>query len=165
MKNVTIEKVTTHDLDTLDRLYEHARAFMASTNNPNQWTNGFPSRSDLLPDIEKGHFYCIKVDSVIEAAFVFYIGIDPCYNVIYDGKWLNDHPYCVLHRVASFGRVKGLSRVMIDFAKKQIDDVRMDTHADNKVMQRVLEKNGFVHVGTILLANGQPRLAYHFAKD
>lgn len=39
--------------------------------------------------------------------------------------------------------------------------LRADTHADNKVMQHLLEKNGFVRCGNITLADGTSRIAYH----
>jgi RimJ/RimL family protein N-acetyltransferase len=38
--------------------------------------------------------------------------------------------------------------------------VRIDTHADNKVMQHVLEKRGFRRTGIIYLENGDPRIAF-----
>jgi RimJ/RimL family protein N-acetyltransferase len=36
----------------------------------------------------------------------------------------------------------------------------VDTHQDNVVMQRILEKLGFTYCGIIFVANGTPRLAY-----
>ena len=41
-----------------------------------------------------------------------------------------------------------------------MDSVRIDTHEGNVVMRRMLEKNGFVHCGTIYLMNGDARVAY-----
>ena len=38
--------------------------------------------------------------------------------------------------------------------------LRIDTHADNRIMQRLLLDRGFCHCGTILLKDGSPRLAY-----
>ena len=38
--------------------------------------------------------------------------------------------------------------------------LRADTHADNKVMQHLLEKNGFTRCGVIHVADGSPRFAY-----
>ena len=37
---------------------------------------------------------------------------------------------------------------------------RADTHADNKIMQHLLEKNGFTRCGVIHVADGSPRFAY-----
>ena len=38
--------------------------------------------------------------------------------------------------------------------------LRADTHADNKIMQHLLEKNGFTRCGIIHVADGTPRIAY-----
>ena len=38
--------------------------------------------------------------------------------------------------------------------------LRIDTHEGNVVMRRMLEKQGFMPCGTILLQNGDPRVAY-----
>ena len=42
-------------------------------------------------------------------------------------------------------------------------DVRIDTHFENMAMQHVIEKNGFIHRGTITMLedeNSVPRTAY-----
>ena len=38
--------------------------------------------------------------------------------------------------------------------------VRADTHADNKIMQHLLEENGFTKCGIIHVEDGTPRIAY-----
>jgi RimJ/RimL family protein N-acetyltransferase len=43
--------------------------------------------------------------------------------------------------------------------KKGVSLLRIDTHEDNKRMQHILAKNGFVYCG-IVLQNGSDRLAY-----
>ena len=40
------------------------------------------------------------------------------------------------------------------------DNIRIDTHKDNKIMQGLLERHGFSYCGIIYLLNGAPRLAY-----
>lgn len=42
----------------------------------------------------------------------------------------------------------------------RLAEVRADTHWDNVIMQHILEKNGFVKCGTIVVENGTPRIAY-----
>lgn len=37
---------------------------------------------------------------------------------------------------------------------------RVDTHGDNVIMRRCIERAGFVYCGIIYLLNGDPRLAY-----
>ena len=49
-----------------------------------------------------------------------------------------------------------------DFAKHQADNVRIDTHENNLIMQRLIKKHGFVRCGTIYVDDGSPRFAYQW---
>ena len=40
------------------------------------------------------------------------------------------------------------------------ESLRADTHADNKVMQHLLESEGFTRCGIIHVEDGTPRIAY-----
>mgnify|MGYP003296922186 CR=1 FL=1 len=44
-------------------------------------------------------------------------------------------------------------------------NIRIDTHHDNVVMQRLLKKLGFQYCGIIHLENGDPRLAFQYEKN
>ena len=39
------------------------------------------------------------------------MGDDPTYQQIYEGTWLNNEPYGVIHRLATNGKQKGVSDV------------------------------------------------------
>ena len=80
---------------------------------------------------------------------MFRIGEDPTYRVIEDGEWIKEGPYGVIHRMASSGRKKGMTAECIQWCFDQCGNLRCDTHQDNKVMQHVLEKNGFTLEGTL----------------
>ena len=158
-----IRKAEREDLDRIMEIYEYARQFMVRTGNPNQWAaRGWPPRELICRDIEQGKSYvCIHQGHI--AAVFFYdwgIRIDPCYDVIEEGEWIGDDCYGVVHRIAS-GGVPGAGRFCIDWAYRQCGHLRIDTHADNRVMQRVLEKLGFSRCGIIHVAqDSAPRLAY-----
>ena len=69
-----IRKTKYEDIEKLLEIFDYARKFMAANNNPNQWTNGYPSESDIKADIDKGHSYvCLDDDSNIICTFCFYI--------------------------------------------------------------------------------------------
>ena len=104
-------------------------------------------------------FVCV-INGELEAVFAFILGEDPTYKTIEGGHWLNDVPYGTLHRLASAGHRSGVGRLVIDWCLEHCESLRADTHADNKVMQHVLESNGFSRCGIIHLANGSPRIAY-----
>ena len=154
-----IRRATLQDLDRMLEIYDYARAFMKSTGNPTQWSGGYPSRELLLADIEEGVSFVAEEEGVIHGTFMFYNGKDGIYDVIEDGAWLNDEPYAVIHRIAGDGQIKGLLSMAVEYGSQFSDNLRMDTHRDNRVMQHTLEKNGFVRCGIIHLENGDPRIA------
>jgi len=152
-------RIATHnDLDKIEEVFAFARSFMKETGNPTQWAGGYPQREILEEDIKKDRLFVFD-EGEIEGAFVFFLGDDPTYSYI-EGIWLSSEPYGVFHRVANGGKLKGMLKQMIDFAKDKTTHLRIDTHEDNKVMQHVLEKNGFKKCGIIYLENGDPRIAY-----
>ena len=61
------------DLDRLMEIFDHARKFMASVGNGNQWINGYPQRELIAKEITDGHCYfsnCfVEVNDVDTIAF------------------------------------------------------------------------------------------------
>ena len=155
-----IRKANMEDMDRILEIYAYARRFMVKTGNPNQWAaQGYPKRGLLEADIENDWLYVMEDAGGIHGVFAFPIGEDPTYCRI-DGGWLNDNLYGTIHRIAGDGTVKGIFRQCLDFCARLIDEIRIDTHADNKVMQDAILKNGFAYCGIITGSDGNPRLAY-----
>ena len=96
----------------------------------------------------------------MEAVFAYFEGEDPTYGVIEDGCWPNHRPYGTIHRVASSGRVRHAAARCFDWCFAQCQNLRADTHEDNRVMQHVLEQAGFQRCGVIHVADGTRRIAY-----
>ena len=157
--NYTVRKAIREDLPRIEEIYAYARKFMAENGNPNQWGNTTPVTSLLEDDITKGLLNVMTHEGIIHGVFYFYIGIDPTYGVIEDGAWISDTPYGTIHRIAGDGS-GGTLATAVAFAKEQINHIRIDTHEDNKIMQRAIAKQGFERCGIIHLANGSPRIAY-----
>ena len=153
------------ELNDIQRIYDTARAFMRASGNLLQWVNGYPQRELLEADIEKSHLFVIEEDGKLHGVFAFILGDDPTYACIEDGRWLNDKPYGTIHRIGTDGTIHGAVRLARDYALQFTDEVRADTHADNKPMQHTLTKNGFIRCGIIYLENGDPRIAYQYSKD
>lgn len=149
------------DADRLMEIFEIAKRFMQSTGNVGQWINGYPQRELVEAGINSGHCYvCENEEGNIIGTFCFIPGPDPTYACIEGGDWLDDEPYYVIHRLASDGSCKGIGRSCIEWCTKRCGNLRADTHADNKVVQHLLEKHGFLRCGIIYVANGTPRIAY-----
>lgn len=50
--------------------------------------------------------------------------------------------------------------MIIRLGMEQSDNIRVDTHKDNLVMQHILEKRGFRRCGIIYVKDGTERIAY-----
>jgi acetyltransferase, GNAT family len=159
-----IRKAIESDLLEIKNIVDKARELMKSSGNINQWVDGYPSIDVLLSDIRSGNAYLLLRENKAVAYFAMIDGPDPTYNLITKGSWLNDDSYGVLHRIASNGEAKGVFKEILLYASEHYSNIRIDTRHDNKIMQRLLEQNGFVYCGVIFLADGSPRLAYQRIK-
>lgn len=121
----------------------------------------YPSPELLEEDIDTNRLFVYMVNGQMQAVFAFILGEDPTYKVIEDGQWLNDTlPYGTLHRLASAGESKGIGKAVVEWCLEHCESLRADTHADNKVMQHLLESEGFTRCGIIHVEDGTPRIAY-----
>lgn len=155
----TIRKATPHDLPRIREIYEMARQFMRKNGNHSQWGKGDEPEDLIEEDIRQGNLYVLE-EAGIYAVFAFIIGEDPTYLEIEEGSWKSEEPYAAVHRVASDGTVQGVLGHVMDYCSAQVPHLRIDTHKDNKVMQHVLEKYGFVSCGIVHVRDGSPRIAY-----
>ena len=149
------------DLKAIEQIYENARQFMRSNGNFSQWGNSYPSVGIIQADIKQKCLYVVE-DEAIQAVFTLIMGEDPTYLEI-DGAWLNDRSYATLHRIASRGTQKGIFKLIIEFSWSICPNLRIDTHQNNTPMRHLIEKNGFVYCGIIIVGDGTPRLAYQKA--
>lgn len=154
-----ITQANLSQLSQIMAIYERAREFMAQTGNPDQWGMAYPPEDMIYQDILDGKCYVNLRDGNICAVFYFAIEEDPTYGYI-EGAWLNDAPYGVIHRIAVGESGKGTAAECFQFALKQCDNLRIDTHEKNIPMQRCLAKHGFQRCGMIYLEDGDPRIAY-----
>lgn len=155
-----IRKTKESDLVRIGEIYENAKRFMRENRNANQWNGGTPNIDTAREDMERGVGYVVEEDGKILATFMFALGDDPTYAKIYDGEWLSDAPYGVIHRIAVEQQGCGMIDFCINYCHSICSNLRIDTHRNNAPMRRALEKRGFKYCGIIYLANGDERLAY-----
>ena len=155
-------KATMADVPVIMRLIDEARAIMRSCGNVNQWIDGYPSQETIENDISNGHCYlCVEQGSgEIVASFAFIPGPELTYREIFDGEWLDDKPYHVVHRLASTAGSHGIFNDVMDYCMAVAGNLRIDTHRDNVIMRHVIDHYGFSYCGIIYLLNGDDRLAY-----
>ena len=149
-----IRPATVNDLSAADEIYSIARQFMRKNGNPNQWNSIYPNADDVRMGIEKGTSFVCEEDGEILPTFHFEKdAIDPSYSEIYDGKWLNDLPYAVIHRIAVKYHGRGIADFCVDWCFEQFQNLRIDTHESNIPMQKFLLKKGFLPCGTVYIAD------------
>ena len=131
-----------------------------------QWQDGYPTADIIALDIARGESFVYISDNQVGATAVISFAGEPTYAEI-DGAWVDDHPYVVIHRLAvraGFER-QGLALKMFKFAhnaaiERGVTSARVDTHRDNIAMQNLLEQQGYLLCGEIVLLSGAKRIAY-----
>lgn len=163
---IQIRKGEYGDVDAIMACYDLARRYMRVNGNHQQWINGYPSREWVIEDIDRGVSYVgVDEDGDLVMAFAFIVGDDPTYAVIEDGAWLNDLPYGTIHRLGSTGKYGGILRECVKFCFTKVNNIRLDTHSDNKPMQLAAERLGFKRCGVIYCQDGTPREAYQLTRQ
>ena len=154
-------KSTLADLPAILKLRDQAREIMRSYGNIYQWPDGYPRDDMFQKDIEQGGSY-IVLDEIgtIVGTFVLLPSPEVTYNVIFDGQWLNDAPYHVIHRIASTPDSHGVLDALLTYCESQVSNIRIDTHRANVIMRKGLENHGYQYCGIIHLLNGEERLAF-----
>ena len=149
------------DVPYAAEIYEKARRYMKESGNPDQWPGEYPGSYDVELGIADGTSYVCEDEGEIVATFLFHPNADdPTYRKIYEGEWLSDSPYAVIHRIAVKHHGRGIADFIFSECYKILPNIKIDTHRDNIPMQRCLKKNGFEYCGIIYLENGDERLAF-----
>lgn len=158
---MTIRKALPKEFDIIMSIYSAAQDFMAQNGNASQWGKTHPDPLLIKQDIENGDLYVCTEDDSIACVFFFKFAPDPTYDIIYDGAWLNDKPYGVVHRIASSRTVRGAAKFCLNWAFDKCKSLRIDTHKNNIPMQNLLTSLNFKYCGIIHLESGDERMAYH----
>ncbi len=164
-----IRNSTQSDMVKVVGIYEAAKKSLKD-NGVDQWQTIGPGEESLEEDIHAGISKVCECKGDILATAALYVGHEPTYDKIYDGKWLtNTKKYGIIHRIAvkPDQKGKGLCEKFFDYLKEKciragVKSLRCDTHKDNIPMQKVLLKYGFTYCGVIVIEDNTERLAYEF---
>ena len=149
------------DGERIMEIFAAAKKIMRNSGNMHQWGDGYPSLETVKTDVEQEGAYVVVDAEQIVGYFAFLPSPEPTYSQIYEGQWLDaETPYHVVHRIASIPEAHGVFQSIMDFCFSHDNNIRIDTHRDNHVMQHVISKCGFTYCGIIYLASGDERLAY-----
>lgn len=157
------------DVPRIMELIGHAQRQLAATGS-DQWQNGYPAVADIAADLAAGVGRVLEAEAGVMAyGAVVYDG-EPAYGAIEEGAWLSEGgatgAYVVLHRlaVAPEAQRQGTAVRMLEETAREARErgcrsFRVDTHALNGTMQRLLHRTGFVLCGRVHYPSGE-RLAY-----
>lgn len=151
-----IRKAVRADIAQIMKIVNEARAYFAASGIP-QWQGEYPSESDFLGDIEGERLY-VACDDEVLGVYSYDNRGDRNYDEIFEGSFSLDEPYAAIHRVAvaSSAKGQGIAGKMVEHAfslakSEGFRYMRGDTHALNRSMQRMFQKNGFRKCGVIYL--------------
>lgn len=156
------------DLQEILFIYAKARRFMEAVGNADQWGQSRPTYESIITDLNMKRMYIIEEEDEILGVFSLYDYTDSSnrdedYDNI-QGQWLNDEPYVAIHKIASAGKGGGVFDKAFEFAKSKSNNIRIDTHKFNKIMQLHIKRSGFRYVGLVYIDNDLERLAYHYVQ-
>lgn len=140
---------------------------LLKNNSVNQWQNGYPNEDVILRDILNDESYVLEHNNEIIGTTALSFRGEKTYDKIYEGKWLSNGEYAVVHRIAAC-KIDGIKSVGTEILKevekicllRNIKNIKIDTHEDNKIMQRLLSKNNYKYCGVIYLEDGSKRIAF-----
>ena len=163
-----LEKTKIEELDTVSNIVLDARDRIGKL-GIDQWQERYPTKQIIEEDIQLGRSYVIKdEDGSICGVFAVIDDGEPTYDTIFDGAWQTEGDnYLAVHRVAvsPLKLRRGVAGNIMKSAEEMAlqmgrISVRIDTHKGNIPMRTMLERNGYVHCGSVYLQSGEHRVAY-----
>lgn len=160
-----IRKAKIADIEQIMEIIHDAQSLLSSL-GVDQWQDGYPTAEIIHSDINNGECFVVVEEGQIVGSGIISFAGEPTYKII-EGEWMNSAHYAVIHRLAvrKSARGKGYAKYFFDYAEllcqqEGLHNIRVDTHADNKIMQTLLNCLGYTSCGTITLTSGAKRIAF-----
>lgn len=161
-----IRKSLKEDVKDIMKIINRAKEFLKE-NGVDQWQDGYPNNETIERDILNNDSYVVLKDNNIVATLAISFDGEKTYDVIYDGKWLSNGKFAVIHRIAIDNEYRGtgvssyiLQKVYEICLDNNIHSIKIDTHEENIPMQKLLKKNDFKYCGVIYLEDNSKRIAF-----
>lgn len=91
-------KSTESDIDEIMKIIRQAQVFLR-TLGVDQWQNNYPNAESIRSDVERGNSYVLLKNKKIAATAAISFDGEKTYGSIYEGQWVTDQAYAVLHRI------------------------------------------------------------------
>lgn len=159
-------KAVEADIDGIMNIIRQAQAYFKE-HGINQWQNNYPNAEIISNDIKNKNSYILLMNHSIVATAVVSFDGEKTYDCIYEGQWISNNKYAVIHRIAVDNNYKGsglASQIVRNIEQLCVDkgiySIKIDTHEENLSMQKLLKKNKFQYCGIIYLEDGSKRIAF-----
>lgn len=165
LEKILLLKAEIDDLPLILEVIESCKRYLKNL-SIDQWQDGYPNEKIIENDIVNEVGYIITYGN----EKIGYVCLDYNEEKAYSNekiKWKSDKKYLAIHRFAINEKYRGrhLSKEIFKlFDLKAIEykrNLRVDTHSDNKIMQKVLKNANFEFCGITYYNNGNDeRLAF-----
>lgn len=161
-----LRKSVNEDINNIMQIIDEAKEALKEQ-GIDQWQNGYPNADVIRNDILNNDSYVfIKNNEIVATSAVSFDG-EKTYDKIYDGNWISNDEFAVIHRIAISNKYKGtgiaseiikmIEAICLD---KNVHSIKVDTHEFNIPMQKLLKKNDFKYCGVIYLEDKSKRVAF-----
>ncbi|MBD3108589.1 GNAT family N-acetyltransferase [Bacillus sp. AGMB 02131] len=158
-------KANEHDIPEILAIIQQAQSYFKEQ-RIDQWQGDYPNAETIREDISKEYGYVLLKENCVAATVAVSFDDEETYDKIFEGEWLSNQPYAVIHRLAINNELKGsgLSTIVMEHIfdlcrQKGIHSIKVDTHEENIPMCKLLEKNLFSYCGIIHVSDGE-RVAF-----
>ena len=155
------------DFDECWFLINKARIQMMAS-GLHQWTEDYPSKDDILNDINNGVARILTFSGKIAVYGAVILNGEPKYKELV-GKWQTESNYYAIHRFATLPAFQreGLAKTFIKQVKglcevECVPSIKVDTHIHNYRMIGLLSSMGFCYCGIVDYGLKGKRVAFEY---
>lgn len=157
-----IRRAEINDIDKILSIVRNAQLSLREL-GIDQWQDGYPNRSTIIQDIERGVGYVvINNDNAVIGYGAIVLSGEEAYKQIPDAQWSKVGDYVVVHRICvdREARRRGVAIEIMSYAATMARNAgyeifRIDTHKGNIRMLSMLKKLEFKSIGTVRYDSGE----------
>jgi N-acetylglutamate synthase-like GNAT family acetyltransferase len=154
------------DINSIMKIINQAQ-FSLKQQGINQWQNNYPNAETIKKDIQDNFAYVLlKEGNIVGTVAISFEG-EKTYESIFEGQWISENKYVVIHRLAVDNDHKGtgistqiLKEIEQICINEKVSSIKIDTHEENIAMQKMLKNNNFKYCGIIYLEDKSKRFAF-----
>lgn len=101
------QKAVKADLNSIMNIVRQAQSYFKD-HEINQWQDNYPNLETIINDIKINTVYVLLKENIVVGIATVIFGLEKNYEYIYNGEWVNNAEYVVIHRMAIDPNYKGI---------------------------------------------------------